>query len=130
MVAKNIIGNIFTRFGAAGFKIVGIKMLYLTVEQVCGFYAEYDGKLLSDGLVEFMALGSIVASVLESENAVQCHRGLLGTTNPANTLTGTLCADYADSFTKSGTHSSDSVESVTREVAYFFGEGEVCLRAR
>ena len=55
---------------------------------------------------------------------------LLGATNPANALAGTLRADYADSFTENGTHGSDSVESAAREIAYFFGEGEVCPRTR
>ncbi|HHV1620524.1 TPA: nucleoside-diphosphate kinase [Escherichia coli] len=129
-VAKNVIGSIFARFEAAGFKIVGTKMLHLTVEQARGFYAEHDGKPFFDGLVEFMTSGPIVVSVLEGENAVQRHRDLLGATNPANALAGTLRADYADSLTENGTHGSDSVESVAREIAYFFGEGEVCPRTR
>lgn len=127
-VAKNVIGSIFARFEAAGFKIVGTKMLHLTVEQARGFYAEHDGKPFFDGLVEFMTSGPIVVSVLEGENAVQRHRDLLGATNPANALAGTLRADYADSLTENGTHGSDSVESAAREIAYFFGEGEVCPR--
>lgn len=65
-VAKNVIGNIFARFEAAGFKIVGTKMLHLTVEQARGFYAEHDGKPFFDGLVEFMTSGPIVVSVLDS----------------------------------------------------------------
>lgn len=90
-VAKNVIGSIFARFEAAGFKIVGTKMLHLTVEQARGFYAEHDGKPFFDGLVEFMTSGPIVVSVLEGENAVQRHRDLLGATNPANALTSVLC---------------------------------------
>ena len=138
-VAKNVTGSpspvhrpgLFrSRFEAAGFKIVGTKMLHLTVEQARGFYAEHDGKPFFDGLVEFMTSGPIVVSVLEGENAVQRHRDLLGATNPANALAGTLRADYADSLTENGTHGSDSVESAAREIAYFFGEGEVCPRTR
>lgn len=127
---KTLIGSIFARFEAAGFKIVGTKMLHLTVEQARGFYAEHDGKPFFDGLVEFMTSGPIVVSVLESENAVQRHRDLLGATNPANALAGTLRADYADSLTENGTHGSDSLESAQREIAFFFGEGEVCPRTR
>ncbi len=104
-------------------------MLHLTVEQA-RFYAEHDGKPFFDGLVEFMTSGPIVVSVLESENAVQRHRDLLGATNPANALAGTLRADYADSLTENGTHGSDSLESAQREIAFFFGEGEVCPRTR
>ncbi len=129
-VAKNVIGSIFARFEAAGFKIVGTKMLHLTVEQARGFYAEHEGRPFFDGLVEFMTSGPIVVSVLEGENAVQRHRDLLGATNPDNALAGTLRADYADSFTENGTHGSDSLESAAREIAFFFAEGEVCARTR
>lgn len=90
-VAKNVIGSIFSRFEAAGFKIVGTKMLHLTVEQARGFYAEHEGRPFFDGLVEFMTSGPIVVSVLEGENAVQRHRDLLGATNPANAWR-VLCA--------------------------------------
>jgi nucleoside-diphosphate kinase len=90
-VAKNVIGSIFSRFEAAGFKIVGTKMLHLTVEQARGFYAEHEGRPFFDGLVEFMTSGPIVVSVLEGENAVQRHRDLLGATNPA-TRWQVLCA--------------------------------------
>ncbi|WP_455814063.1 nucleoside-diphosphate kinase [Pseudomonas graminis] len=129
-VAKNVIGAIFNRFESASFKIVGSKMLHLSKEQAEGFYAEHQGKPFFDGLVEFMTSGPVVVSVLEGENAVQRHRDLMGATNPANALAGTLRADYADSFTENATHGSDSAESAAREIAYFFGEGEVCPRTR
>ncbi|MEA1064340.1 nucleoside-diphosphate kinase [Apirhabdus apintestini] len=129
-VAKNVIGNIFARFETAGLTIVATKMVHLTAEQACGFYAEHEGKAFFDGLVAFMTSGPIVVSVLEGESAVRRHREILGATNPANALAGTLRADYADSLTENGTHGSDSAESAAREIAYFFGEGEVCSRTR
>ena len=129
-VAKNVIGNIYARFESAGFKIVGAKMLHLSSEQAQGFYAEHAGKPFFDGLVAFMTSGPIMVTVLEGENAVQRHRDILGATNPANALAGTLRADYADSFTENGTHGSDSVESAAREIAYFFAECEVCPLTR
>lgn len=82
---KNVIGSIFARFESAGFKIVGTKMLHLTVEQARGFYAEHEGRPFFDGLVEFMTSGPIVVSVLEGENAVQRHRDLLGATSGQRT---------------------------------------------
>lgn len=130
VVAKNVVGSIFTRFETAGLKIVGTKMLHLTAEQAQGFYAEHDGKPFFAGLVEFMTSGPIVVTALEGEDAVRRHREILGATNPANALAGTLRADYADSLTENGTHGSDSVESAAREIAYFFAEGEVCPRTR
>lgn len=66
-VAKNVIGSIFSRFEAAGFKIVGTKMLHLTVEQARGFYAEHEGRPFFDGLVEFMTSGPIVVSVWKAK---------------------------------------------------------------
>src|SRR5690606_17603783 len=103
-VAKNVIGNIFARFETAGLKIVGTKMLHLSKEKAGGFYAEHQGKPFFDGLVEFMTSGPIVVTVLEGEDAVRRHREILGATNPADALAGTLRADYADSFTENGTH--------------------------
>ncbi|MCC9266167.1 nucleoside-diphosphate kinase, partial [Bacillus velezensis] len=98
-VAKNAIGSIYARFESAGFTIVAAKMLRLSREQAEGFYAEHKGKPFFDGLVEFMMSGPIMVQVLEGENAVQRNRDIMGATNPANALAGTLRADYADSFT-------------------------------
>ncbi|PWC22731.1 nucleoside-diphosphate kinase [Brenneria roseae subsp. roseae] len=127
-VAKNAIGAIYARFESAGFKIVAAKMLRLTREQAEGFYAEHQGKPFFDGLVEFMMSGPIMVQVLEGENAVQRNRDIMGATNPANALAGTLRADYADSFTENAVHGSDSIESAEREIAYFFSADEICPR--
>ncbi|PWC11069.1 nucleoside-diphosphate kinase [Brenneria roseae subsp. americana] len=127
-VAKNAIGAIYARFESAGFKIVAAKMLRLTREQAEGFYAEHQGKPFFDGLVEFMMSGPIMVQVLEGENAVQRNRDIMGATNPANALAGTLRADYADSFTENAVHGSDSIESAQREIAYFFSADEICPR--
>lgn len=129
-VAKRVIGAIYHRFEQAGFTIVACKMLYLSREHAEGFYAEHKGKPFFTDLINFMTSGPIVVSVLESENAVQRHRDLMGATNPANALTGTLRADYADSFTENATHGSDSVITAKREIAYFFAEGEIFAHTR
>ncbi|GKW23988.1 nucleoside diphosphate kinase [Pectobacterium carotovorum subsp. carotovorum] len=128
-VAKNVIGAIYARFESAGFTIVAAKMLRLSREQAEGFYAEHKGKPFFDGLVEFMMSGPIMVQALEGENAVQRNRDIMGATNPANALAGTLRADYADSFTANAVHGSDSIESAQREIAYFFSEDEICPRA-
>ncbi|EHD20584.1 MULTISPECIES: nucleoside-diphosphate kinase [Brenneria] len=127
-VAKNAIGAIYARFESAGFNIVAAKMLHLTREQAEGFYAEHQGKPFFDALVSFMISGPIMVQVLESENAVQRNRDIMGATNPANALAGTLRADYADSFTANAVHGSDSPESAQREIAYFFSADEICPR--
>lgn len=127
-VAKNAIGAIYSRFEAAGFKIIAAKMLHLTREQAEGFYAEHKERPFFNDLVTFMTSGPIVVQVLEGENAVLRHRDLMGATNPDNALAGTLRADYADSFTANAVHGSDAVESAAREIAYFFAEDEICPR--
>lgn len=128
-VAKNAVGAIYARFESAGFKIIAAKMLRLTREQAEGFYAEHAGKPFFDELVTFMTSGPITVQVLEGEDAVRRNREIMGATNPANALAGTLRADYADSFTANAVHGSDAVESAQREIAYFFSDGEVCSRA-
>ena len=128
-VAKNAIGAIYARFESAGFKIVAAKMLQLSREQAEGFYAEHKERPFFGELVDFMISGPITVQVLEGENAVTRHRDLMGATNPASALAGTLRADYADSFTANATHGSDSLESAQREIAYFFTETEICARA-
>ena len=127
---RNLIGAIVKMIEEAGLRVVAMKMLHLTKAEAEGFYAVHKEKPFFGELTDYMCSGPIVVSVLEGENAVQRHRDLLGATNPANALAGTLRADYADSLTENGTHGSDSVESAAREIAYFFGEGEVCPRTR
>ncbi|MBD1228019.1 nucleoside-diphosphate kinase [Xenorhabdus griffiniae] len=127
-VKKDAIGSIYARFESAGFKIIAAKMLHLTREQAEGFYAEHKGRPFFDGLVAFMTSGPIMVQVLEGENAVQRHRDLMGATNPENALAGTLRADYADSFTENAVHGSDSPESASREIAYFFSDDEIFPR--
>ncbi|MDC9605329.1 nucleoside-diphosphate kinase [Xenorhabdus griffiniae] len=127
-VKKDAIGSIYARFESAGFKIIAAKMLHLTREQAEGFYAEHKGRPFFDGLVAFMTSGPIMVQVLEGENAVQRHRDLMGATNPDNALAGTLRADYADSFTENAVHGSDSPESASREIAYFFSDDEIFPR--
>ncbi|WP_213989990.1 nucleoside-diphosphate kinase [Sodalis sp. dw_96] len=129
-VAKNVIGAIYGRFESAGLKIIAAKMLQLTREQAEGFYAEHRGKPFYDGLVGFMISGPVMVQVLEGEDAVRRNREIMGATNPANALAGTLRSDYADSLTENAVHGSDAHESAAREIAYFFSEDEICPRAR
>jgi len=129
-VAKNAIGAIYNRFESAGFKIVASKMLHLSQEKAQGFYAEHSERPFFGALVEFMTSGPVTVQVLEGENAVARHRELMGATNPAQALAGTLRADYAQSIDENAVHGSDSLESAAREIAYFFSEEEICPRTR
>ncbi|OCG03143.1 nucleoside-diphosphate kinase [Gilliamella sp. wkB112] len=124
-VKKHLIGAIETRITQAKFEIVALKMLKLSKTQAEGFYAEHQGKPFFDNLVKFMMSGPIVVQVLQAEHAISRYRDLMGATDPAKALTGTLRADFADSVKENAVHGSDSVESAAREIAYFFVDSEI-----
>lgn len=127
-VAKNVIGEIYSRFEKNGLKIVAAKMLHLSQQQAEGFYAEHKGKPFFESLVEFMTSGPVTVQVLEGENAILKNRELMGATNPKEAASGTIRADFAESIDANAVHGSDSPESATREVSYFFAEEEICPR--
>ena len=127
-VAKNVIGQIYSRFETAGLRIVAAKMVRLSREQAEGFYAEHKGRPFFPALVDFMTSGPVTVQVLEGENAVGLNRELMGATNPQNAAPGTIRADFADSIDANAVHGSDSPESAAREVAYFFAASEICPR--
>jgi len=128
-VAKNVIGQIYSRFEAAGLRIVAAKMVRLSREQAEGFYAEHKGRPFFPALVDFMTSGPVTVQVLEGENAVALNRELMGATNPQNAAAGTIRADFADSIDANAVHGSDSAASAAREVAYFFAASDICPRA-
>lgn len=127
-VAKNVIGEIYSRFEKAGLKIVASKMLHLSQSDAEGFYAEHQGRPFFPALVEFMTSGPVVVQVLEGEGAVLKNRELMGATNPAEADAGTIRADFAETIDANAVHGSDSPESAAREVAYFFAATEICPR--
>lgn len=129
-VAKNVIGEIYSRFEKAGLKIVASKMIHMDDDKAGGFYAEHKERPFYGDLVAFMTSGPVVVQVLEGENAVLAHRDLMGATNPAEAAAGTIRADFAVSIDENAVHGSDSVESAAREVSYFFADNEVCPRTR
>ncbi|GAB3342153.1 MULTISPECIES: nucleoside-diphosphate kinase [Chromohalobacter] len=127
-VAKNVIGEIESRFEKAGLKIVAAKMLQLSQAQAEGFYAEHKERSFFGDLVGFMTSGPVVVQVLEGDNAIAANRDLMGATNPKEAEAGTIRADFAQSIDANAVHGSDSPESAEREIAYFFGSEEICAR--
>ncbi len=127
-VAKNVIGEIVSRFEKAGLKIVASRMEHLSTEQAQGFYAEHEGRPFFNDLVEFMTSGPVVVQVLEGENAILRNRELMGATNPKEADAGTIRADFAESIDANAVHGSDAPESAAREIAYFFSDNQVCSR--
>ncbi|MFM2482574.1 nucleoside-diphosphate kinase [Celerinatantimonas sp. YJH-8] len=122
--AKHI-GDIYQQLEASNLKIVAAKMLHLTKAQAEGFYAEHEGKPFFEGLVDFMMSGPIMVQVLEGENAIKAYRQLMGATDPSQAADGTLRARFGSSVGSNATHGSDSPESASREIAYFFSDDEV-----
>ena len=127
-VAKNVIGEIYSRFEKAGLNIIASKMLHLSREKAGGFYAEHEGRPFYNDLVDFMTSGPVMVQVLEGENAVALNRDLMGATNPKEADAGTIRADFANSIDANAVHGSDSAESAAREIAYFFADEEICAR--
>jgi nucleoside-diphosphate kinase len=127
-VAKNVVGQILSRFEAAGLKIVACKMQHLSREQAEGFYAEHSERPFFNDLVDFMTSGPVSVQVLEGDNAVIANRDLMGATNPQEAEAGTIRADFAQSIDANAVHGSDSTTSAAREVAYFFTDNEICPR--
>lgn len=129
-VAKNVIGQIYSRFENAGLKIVAAKMVHLSQERAEGFYAVHKERPFFGDLVAFMTSGPVMVQVLEGENAVAKNRELMGATNPKNADAGTIRADFADSIDENAVHGSDSAENAAIEIAYFFGTDGLCPRTR
>jgi len=127
-VARNLIGEIYSRFEQNGLRIVAARMTRLRREQAEGFYAEHDGKPFFGDLVAYMTSGPVVVQVLEGDNAIAENRRLMGATNPKEADPGTIRADFAESVEANAVHGSDSPTSAAREIAYFFSEGEICER--
>jgi nucleoside-diphosphate kinase len=129
-VAKNVIGEIYSRFEKNGLKIVAAKMLHLTQAQAEGFYAEHSERGFFKDLISFMISGPVMMQVLEGENAVLKHREILGATNPKEAAAGTIRADFAASIDENAVHGSDAAETAKREIAFFFSDNEICARTR
>ncbi len=127
-VAKNVIGQIYTRFEQAGLKIIASRMMHLSRADAEGFYAVHKARPFFKDLVDFMVSGPVVIQVLEGENAIQTNRDLMGATDPKKAAKGTIRADFADSIDANAAHGSDSAENAAVEIAYFFATLDICPR--
>jgi nucleoside-diphosphate kinase len=119
-VAKNVVGQILSRFEAADLKIVAMKMALLSEAEAAGFYAVHKDRPFFKDLIAFMTSGPVVIQVLEGDNAIQKNRDLMGATDPKKAEKGTIRADFAESIDANAAHGSDSPENAAVEVAYFF----------
>ena len=120
-VAKNVIGEIYTRFEKANLKIIKAMMVHLSKEEAEGFYAVHKERPFFNDLVTFMTSGPVMIQTLKGDNAVLKNRELMGATNPKEADPGTIRADFADSIDANAVHGSDSLENAKIEIEYFFG---------
>ncbi|WP_006786761.1 nucleoside-diphosphate kinase [Thiorhodospira sibirica] len=129
-VAKNVIGQIYSRFEQAGLQVVAARMMHLSREQAEGFYAVHRERPFFKDLVDFMITGPVMVQVLEGEGAIAKNRELMGATNPKEAAPGTIRADFAASIDENAVHGSDAVETAQQEIAFFFKPEELCPRTR
>ena len=129
-VARNLIGDIYSRFEAAGLKIVAARMLHLSREQAEGFYAVHKARPFYADLVDFMTSGPVMVQVLEGEDAIARNRELMGATNPQEAAPGTIRADFAETVDENVVHGSDGPDTAAQEIAFFFNEPDICARTR
>jgi nucleoside-diphosphate kinase len=127
-VAKNVIGEIYSRFERAGLKIVAARMKQLSRADAEEFYAVHRGRPFFNDLVEFMTSGPVMIQVLEGKNAIALNREIMGATNPQDAAPGTIRADFARSIDANAVHGSDAPETAAVEIACFFSADEIISR--
>ena len=127
-VAKNVIGEIYSRFEQAGLKIVAAKMKQLSRADAEEFYAVHAERPFFNDLVGFMTSGPVMIQVLEGENAIALTRELMGATNPQEAAPGTIRADFAQSIDANAVHGSDAPETAAVEIACFFDDSDITSR--
>jgi nucleoside-diphosphate kinase len=129
-VAKNVLGEIYSRFEKAGLRIVAARMEHLSAQKAGEFYAVHKERPFYNDLVEFMTSGPVMVQVLEGEDAIAKNREVMGATNPADAAPGTIRADFAQTVDENAVHGSDGTDTASVEIDFFFGSDGVCPRTR
>ncbi len=119
-VAKNVIGQIYARFEAAGLKVIAAKMVHLSQGEAEQFYGVHRERPFFKDLVNFMVSGPVMIQALEGDNAILKNRDLMGATDPKKAAAGTIRADFADSIDANAVHGSDGADTAKAEIAFFF----------
>lgn len=122
---RNLTGAVNERIENAGLKIIAQKRIHLTLENAQKFYEIHRERSFFNDLCAFMISGPVVVQVLESENAMEKYRTVMGATNPANAEEGTIRRDFAESIEANSVHGSDSLENAAKEISFFFSEVEI-----
>jgi nucleoside-diphosphate kinase len=127
-VARNLIGQVLSRFEKAGLKVVAARMQHHSQRDAEGFYAVHAARPFFKDLVKYMTSGPVLLQVLEGENAIAKNREIMGATDPKKAAPGTIRADFAESIEANTVHGSDAPETAAKEIAFFFRETEICSR--
>jgi nucleoside-diphosphate kinase len=124
-VRKGTAGRILARVEEAGFKVRALRMLHMSKREAEGFYYVHKERPFFGDLCSFMSRGPVIALVLEKEGAIIAWRTLMGATNPANAEQGTIRKALGVSIEENTVHGSDSPESASFEIPYFFSQLEL-----
>ncbi len=123
--ARGIAGKIVSRIEDEGFRILGMRLVQMTLAQAEGFYAVHRERPFFESLTASVSSGPIVVAVLEGYNAIELNRELMGATNPADAKEGTIRKDLAETLEANTVHGSDGPETAREEIAYFFSGREL-----
>lgn len=129
-VAKNVIGQIISRFEKGGLRVAAAKMMHLSKHQAEQFYSVHKERPFFPALVSFMSSGPVLVQVLEGENAIALNRQIMGATNPKDAAAGTIRADFADSIDHNAVHGSDAPETAKQEISFFFKPEEILAHVK
>lgn len=124
-VKMGVSGKIIQRIEDEGFKIVGMKKIWMTKDVAKGFYYVHKDKPFYEALTDFMSSGPSIVMVLEKENAIKDWRKLMGATNPADAEEGTLRKEFGKNIDNNAVHGSDAPETAAFEISYFFSQIEL-----
>ena len=124
-VKKNVIGEVIKRFETKGLRIAALKMIKMSMEDAKGFYIVHKERPFYDSLTSFMSEGPVVVMVVEGDGAISKVREIMGATNPKDAAPGTIRADFASDIEHNIVHGSDSTESASYEIPYFFAALEI-----
>ena len=124
-VERSLTGKVLDRIEAAGFKVIGMKKLFLSKAEAEGFYYVHKERPFFNDLCTFMSRSPVVVLALERDNAIAAWRELMGATNPANAEAGTIRKEFGVSIEENTVHGSDSPESSAFEIPYFFSQLEL-----
>ena len=124
-VKRGLVGEVVGRLERKGFQIVGMKLMNIPRETAERHYGEHKGKPFFEGLVSFITSGSVVAMVVEGENAILEWRKMMGTTNPKDAAPGTIRGDFATIIDENVAHGSDAPATAEREIGIFFDSSEL-----